>query len=437
MSKKKIFVLGAGLAGLSAAWHLQRKGRDCLVFEKEGEVGGLCRSKRLGGFTFDLDGHLLHFKHQATFNLVYKLLNGNLAQHRRSAFIYHNGQYIRYPFQANLYGLPSSVSKACLLGFIKASFNGHLKKRKNSSFLDWINGAFGRGIAQHFMIPYNKKFWTMAPEKLTCEWLDGFIPTPTLLEVIKGAFKDNKEEFGYNAKFWYPKKGAINNLPLALARQIKNIRINCSITEIDLDRREVKLSTGDKARFDILISTLPLPEVSRLLKNPPSEIQTATKKLKWNSIFNLNLGVEGKRCLSQHWVYFPHKEVVFFRVGFAHNFSSRLAPSNMSSLYVEVAYSKEKPIDKKNIVSHILRDLKEVKILKNDDIIHIKDSNDIKYGYPIYDRNYRPAREKILKFLNQKGVLCCGRYGSWRYLSMEDTLLDGKKVAQCLLSRKS
>ena len=123
MSNKKIVVLGAGLAGLSAAWHLQHSGKECLVFEKEDEVGGLCRSKRLKGFTFDYDGHLLHFKHQATFNLVQKLLNGNLARHQRSAFIYHDGRYIRYPFQANLYNLPSSVSKECLLGFIKASFN--------------------------------------------------------------------------------------------------------------------------------------------------------------------------------------------------------------------------------------------------------------------------------------------------------------------------
>ena len=71
MAKKRIIILGAGLAGLSTAWHLQRRGLDCQVYEKEPEVGGLCRSKNIGGFTFDFDGHLLHFKHNYTFNLIW------------------------------------------------------------------------------------------------------------------------------------------------------------------------------------------------------------------------------------------------------------------------------------------------------------------------------------------------------------------------------
>ncbi len=62
MAKKNIIILGAGLAGLSAAWHLQKRGIDCQVFEKESEVGGLCRSRQIDGFTFDCAGHLLHFK---------------------------------------------------------------------------------------------------------------------------------------------------------------------------------------------------------------------------------------------------------------------------------------------------------------------------------------------------------------------------------------
>jgi protoporphyrinogen oxidase len=81
MHKKKIIILGAGLSGLSAAWHLQKKGIDCKVFEKEKEVGGLCSSSKIKGFTFDRSGHLLHFKHSYTFNLVRHLLANNLFEH--------------------------------------------------------------------------------------------------------------------------------------------------------------------------------------------------------------------------------------------------------------------------------------------------------------------------------------------------------------------
>ena len=111
MAKNKIIVLGAGLAGLSVAWHLQKKGIECLVFEKESEVGGLCRSKTIKGFTFDCDGHLLHFKHRHAFNLVKSLLGNNLTEHKRSSWVYFDSSYIPYPFQANLHGLPAKIAE--------------------------------------------------------------------------------------------------------------------------------------------------------------------------------------------------------------------------------------------------------------------------------------------------------------------------------------
>ncbi|MDD5154965.1 MAG: FAD-dependent oxidoreductase, partial [Candidatus Omnitrophica bacterium] len=156
MAKERVIVIGAGLAGLSAAWHLQKKGIDAMVFEKEPRVGGLCRSKNINGFIFDYDGHLLHFRHRYSFNLVKSLLKNNLVEHRRNAWVYSHGTFTRYPFQGNFYGLPTAIAKECLLGFIRASKNG-LAEKENLNFLQWINRTFGKGIAAHFMIPYNSK----------------------------------------------------------------------------------------------------------------------------------------------------------------------------------------------------------------------------------------------------------------------------------------
>ncbi|MFH1768956.1 MAG: FAD-dependent oxidoreductase, partial [Candidatus Omnitrophota bacterium] len=160
MSKKRIVILGAGLAGLSVAWHLQKLGIECRVFEKENAPGGLCRSKKIAGFTFDYDGHLLHFKHNYTLRLLKNLLGGNLIRHRRSAWIYSFDRFTRYPFQANLYGLPSAVTKDCLLEYIKVHRNGS-KISHNGSFYHWIDKTFGKGIGRNFMMPYNRKFWTV------------------------------------------------------------------------------------------------------------------------------------------------------------------------------------------------------------------------------------------------------------------------------------
>jgi protoporphyrinogen oxidase len=432
--QKRILILGAGIAGLSAAWHLRKKGIPCRIFEKEAEAGGLCRSKRINGFTFDYSGHLLHFKNPYAFNLVKKMLGEQFVKHERSAWVSVCGRYTRYPFQANLFGLPPRVIKECLAGFIRAQKRNRNKTIKKAiHFSQWTRQTFGEGIARYFMDPYNAKFWTVPPEELTCEWLDGMIPVPSPERVIEGAKKESEKQLGYNVHFWYPRKGGIEQLPRAFAKSLEHIYTGTKIIRIDLKKKEIETSSGKREKFDVLISTIPLPETSRMIPDLSKEMRAAFNRLRWNSIFNLNLGVKLNHGeLKRHWIYFPKKEIRFFRVGFPHNFSSDLVPEGKGSLYAEVSYSKRKPIDKRKMISHITRDLKKTGLLSPNDKFCAKDINDIKYGYPIYDQHYKTAREKVLGFLNEKNIVPCGRYGSWKYMSMEDAILDGKRVAEML-----
>lgn len=432
MAKKRIIILGAGLTGLSAAWHLQRKGIECRVYEKDPEVGGLCRSKNINSFIFDYDGHLLHFKHREVFAFVKNLLGTNLAAHKRQAQVYAFSKFIPYPFQANLRYLPLPVFKECLLGAIQAQNSSHRGEGENLSFSDWANRVFGQGIAKHFMLPYNRKFWGVPLEALTCQWVDGFIPLPSFEQAVSAAIAESREEFGYNARFWYPRKGGINQLVLALSKGIRHLHTNSAVREIDLGKKEIKTGSGEKEKFDLLISTLPLPELPRLIKDIPEKERSLFGKLKWNSIYNLNLGVEGKMDCGRHWLYFPEKEFCFFRAGFPGNFSRDLIPKNKSSIYAEVAYSKGRPINKSGIARRIKEDLRKAGILSGNQKICAEDVNDIKYGYPIYDFNYAAARQGILKFLRGKNIISCGRYGSWRYMSMDGCLLEGRNIAGAL-----
>lgn len=432
MASDKIYVLGAGLAGLSAAWHLQKSGIHCEVFEKESEVGGLCRSKRMNGYTFDYDGHLLHFRHRDTFELVKDFLKDNLARHKRNAWVYSYGRLTRYPFQANLFGLPSDIAQECLTGYVNANRKGEVKK--NGNFLHWIKNTFGDGIARHFMIPYNTKFWTVPPQGMTCEWLEGFVPQPTLTQVIAGAREDSQQRMGYNAHFWYPRKGGIGQLPLAFKERLTNVHTGFEIKKINLKKRRLVFKNGAHKNFDFMISTLPLPELPAIIQDIPANITADFRKLRWNSIFNLNLGLRLKEPSDKHWIYFPQKESIFFRVGFYHNFSSSLTPRGAASLYAEVSYSQQRPINRKKIVERIEGHLKRAGIIVTGDEILQRDSNDIKYGYPIYDKNYSAVRARILAFLSENNIVSCGRYGGWRYMSMEDVILDGIKSAERLVN---
>lgn len=423
-------IIGAGLAGLSAAWRLQGRGRACDVYEKEPEVGGLCRSRRAGGFTFDIDGHLLHFKNKGSFAFVSGLLQRNLVKHRRRAWVYALGRFIEYPFQANLAALPADVREECLAGFLKARQGRRVQK--NGDFLRWIRGTFGEGIARHFMVPYNTKFWTVPPEELTCGWLEGFVPQPTVSQVTGRPVRGRQGFSGYNAHFWYPRTGGIETLAHAFQSRLSNIHTGFKVVRIDLMRRQVEFANGVKKDYTQLISTIPLPELSGILSSVPKRVRAAFGRLRWNSVFNLNIGLKQSKPSDKHWIYFSQKDISFFRVGFYHNFSADLVPPGKSSLYAEVSYSRQKPINKAGMARRIERDLRKVGLLSEDDEILVRDSNDIKYAYPLYDKNYEAAREEIFRFLQGYQVVPCGRYGSWRYMSMEDVILDGIRAGDLL-----
>lgn len=418
---KKIIILGGGLSGVSLGYFFKQHKVEPLIFEKEPRIGGICSSRRKDGFTFDRSGHLLHFRDKANFLLVNSLLGGNLSRLKRSAWVYNFDKLIPYPFQLNLASLPPRISRYCMSEFIKARNNGN-GSGEPASFLDWVYKNFGAGIARYFMIPYNLKFWRTPLEDLSSAWADKLVVNPSLEDMVS-----EPRNLGYHSSFYYPKRGGIDGLIKGFVRGLSKISLNHEASLIDLKKKKIHFLNGRQERYDILFSTIPLPELGKITTEVPAKIRSAFNKLKWVSIYNINLGLNGKIMPDRHWIYFPGKEVNFFRVGFFHNFSDDLAPEGKSASYVEVSYSGKNTIDKTRINAAIRKDLRRVNIINRETDILCEDVNDIRYGYPIYDKNYEKAREDILGFLEDKSVILCGRYGSWRYFSMEDVISESRE----------
>lgn len=433
-TNSNIVVLGAGLAGLSFAYHF--KG-DCILFDKEREPGGMARSIKKDGYIFDYDGHLLHFKNEWVFKLVSTLLNGNIAPHKRDAWVYSKGIYTRYPFQANFYGLPKQVVKDCLLGLIKAKLPVQ-NSSSNGNFEHWILNTFGEGIAQHFMLPYNRKFWTIEPKELNCEWLDGFVPVPNIEDTVIGAISENTKPYGYNSKFWYPVKGGISELSKCFLSNInKAFYPNKKAVTVDQHRGEVVFEDASIKKFKRLVSTMPLPELGKMLVNLPKNIEAAFSKLRWTSIFVVNLGVDKENISEKHWVYYPEEDFVFYRIGFSSNFSADIMPPKKTAMYVETAYSKGKAINKNRIIDAAIQGLEKAGILSDEKEIEVCLPMDIEYGYVIYDEDRKEAVRLIKDYLEKFGIWTIGRYGSWKYMSMEDVIVEGKELAEMLAIRKN
>ncbi len=422
-----IVILGAGMAGLSAAFHL--KSKEYQIYEKEREVGGLCRSEVHDGFTFDHTGHLLHLSHPYTQKLLLELLPDRLIRHQRRADIYLKGSYIPFPFQANLWALPKDLTKECLVEFIRA----HSKNAKGGDdFLSWIYQAFGSGIAKHFMIPYNEKLWKIPLDEISLEWVERFIPCPTPKEVINGALGVNLKGFGYNQEFLYPLEGGIQTLSQAFLTRVQDVQLDKEVASIDLEKKVVRFQGGSAISYRTLLSSLPMDELLQRMAYCPEEIKDLSKGLRYVSVININLGVDREGISNHHWVYFPEPSYPFYRVGFMHNFSPHMAPRGTSSLSVEISHVPSKPPSLERVREQTLTALISSGILRAEDKILAEKTFSIKHAYVIYDRFRSQHLPRITQFLHSNQIYPLGRYGRWEYATMEDAILQGKEAAEAL-----
>ncbi len=426
-----ICILGAGLAGLSAAYHLKE---SYIVLEKENAVGGLCRTEFIDGFGFDYAIHVLYSSDPYVTNLIQdKLLKDNLIVQPRSSWIYSKGIYTRYPFQANTYGLPVEIVKECLLGVIAATYeNRHLNLQ---NFEDWVYATFGKGIAKHFMIPYNKKQWAVDLKKMTYAWIRDRVSTPFLDEVIEGALADRERKFGPNAVFWYSKVGGIGALPQGFLKLLDEtkIHLNSEVARIYCKERKITLknATGEYS-YDKLIYTLPLAKLINLMSPElPMEVKKAIKRLEYNTIYGINLVVKGEGISDKHWVYFPEDKYLLHRISFPTNFSLSMAPKGWSSITVEVAESRYREISKgRKLVKRVIDDLTMAKVIKEDDQIQLKSILVLNPAYVIYTHTRKEDVDLISHFLKKNNIFTCGRFGKWEYLNMDHTILSGKQAAE-------
>ncbi|MFA7059653.1 MAG: FAD-dependent oxidoreductase [Pedobacter sp.] len=420
-------IIGAGLAGLSAGYHAQQKNLDYEIYEADALVGGCCRTIERDGFLFDYSGHLLHLKNPYFQELVRELLADNLNILDRKAVIYSHGAFTRYPFQANLFGLPAPVVKECLLEFVKSYYdNEDLPTRDYRTFRDWIVAKLGEGIGKHFMFPYNEKLWTVPTEEMTCEWMSEYVPKPNLEDVFTGAFEDQTKGYGYNASFWYPRQGGIQALSDALAERVPNIRLNERVIAIDPVAKMVRFASGSQASYDRLISSMPLNRLVGMLDGAvPKDVITASRNLRHNSVLIVNLGVKGEMT-DKHWIYLPDNKFTAYRVGCYSNFSVSMAPTGTTSYYVEIGYQQGWDVDKEALVRKAVVEMVEIGLIRSLDDILVKDVVDLECAYVIYDHQQSKSRKTIMDFMHRCDIASIGRYGNWEYSGMEEAMVQGK-----------
>ena len=414
------------MTGLVLAYHLKDKAE---VLEKEEECGGLCRSLREDGFTFDYGGaHIIYSKDQNAVDFMIKMLGENSQEGRRNNKIHYKGRFVKYPFENGLSELPGEDNFECLYYYLKNDYSSP------SNFKEWIYYTFGKGIAEKYLLPYNRKVWNTEPEDMSLHWVEGRVPKPPLEDVIKSAIGIPTEGYTHQLNFYYPKKGGIQALIQAMEKKIEDrITKDFKVKKIFNEKDGWCISDGvDQRKYDLIISTIPIFDLLKALEDVPEEVEVALSRLQYNSLIAVLLGLEGNNFPPYTAVYFPDEDLRFNRVGFPHIFSSCNVPSGYSSLVVEIT-AKERDstwkLSDKELLEHSIQGLSKCGLLNPKEVCFKKVIRS-KYAYVIYDRDYLKNIGIVKNYIEKLGIILCGRFAEFEYLNMDECVKRASRLAK-------
>jgi UDP-galactopyranose mutase len=422
---------------MTAAFTLQRAGEDqWQVYERESNVGGLARTMEVDGYRFDYGPHILFTIDQEIKELIQDLLGDNFHAQERRAYIYHKAHdlYTKFPFQAHLYGLPVQIVQECLVGLVEAVQAQARGEFDPQNYDEWMHGFFGKGIAEHLMIPYAKKIWTVEPDTMDFSWIGRRVPTPDVQRIIGGALADEVEQVGATSNFWYTRVGGIEPLPTALGERVRNVHLERTAERIELPAKQVIFTDGEVVPFDQLIYSLPLCYLPRFIPNLPPEVQAACDGLRYQGIYCVNVGVDREAISDKHWIYYYEDEFPFHRLSLPANFSPDCVPPGKSSIATEVAFSDVRPLDKDTAVEKTIDGLIAARLITPDDNISLVHTEEILPAYIIYDLHHAKYVDMIREYLGEYGIRTVGRFGEWQYFNMDHSMRSGKTAADEILA---
>lgn len=430
----KIGILGGGLTALALGAHLKH---DFEILERNSECGGLCRTLTDNGFTFDYGGsHIIFSRDKEVLDFLVSLLGENIVKNRRNTKILYKGRFIKYPFENGLSGLPAEENYECLKYFIDAVVqreSGKASAPKN--FLEWMHSAFGKGISEKYMIPYNTKIWNFPPDKMGADWVLGRVPNPPVEDIIKSSLGIETEGYTHQLNFYYPLNGGIQSIIRALeSRFPKKISRNFCVTKISKNKNKWVVSDGKTGKeYDELISTIPLQELVKCLENVPQNVLSAVNGLKFNSLITVMIGIKSPKINGISWLYLPHDEQgPSNRVSFPSNYSPKASPEGTYSVLAEITCFGENGMWKKDdseIVQKIVGDMSRLGLIKKEDVVYTN-LRRTKYAYVIYDLDYKKNMAIVSEYFQKQGIVLCGRFSEFKYINMDGCIRSAIECAK-------
>ncbi len=449
---KKVAIIGAGPAGLTAAYLLCKAKHNVVVFEKDPKyVGGISRTESYKGYHFDIGGHRFFSKSKQVEDFWTEILGNNLLERPRSSRIFYNKSFFSYPLRAKeaLQKLGIVESALCVVSYLKAKAN---PVKDPGNFEDWVSNHFGKRLYNMFFKTYTEKVWGIPCHKISADWAAQRIKGLSLSSAIKnslgGKSGDNKDNAIKTLidNFRYPKYGP-GMMWEKCTEKIKEmggeVRMNASVCGLEYvaEKWNVKLEDEHDSGFDYVISSAPIkdlvPNIHPLLS---AETAKASEELAYRDFITVILILKDNNLFRDNWIYIHDPSVKVGRIQNFKSWSPYMVPDETMACYGLEYFCFEGDgmwtSSNEDLIALGKHELQQIGLGKAEEILDgyvVRQSK----AYPVYDRNYKKNIEIIREGLRlYQGLYLVGRNGMHKYNNQDHSMMTAMLAVENIKAGK-
>jgi protoporphyrinogen oxidase len=445
----KVGVIGAGPAGLTAAYQLIKGGAEVVVFEAGGAVGGMSRTIPLWGQKVDLGPHRFFSQDRRVNRLWRELVADDFCGIDRLTRIYYKNKFYYYPLQPlnALRNMGIFEATHCLCSYSKEKMAPSFSPDAQRSFESWVVGRFGRRLFEMFFKSYTEKLWGISCQDLDADFAMQRIKKFSMGEAVKSALGLSERKHATLVdRFDYPRGGS----GLVYERMVDYIRqrggkihLNQSVRRVLCDNRRVRglqLSGGDAREFQHVVSTMPLTLLVRGLGDLPDKVARAADALTYRNTILVYLRVGGRDLFPDQWVYVHSPELLTGRLTNFRNWSEELHGGDSSSiLALEYWCYDSDPLwtaRERDLIEIAIREIRSTGLIGDAPIAGGRVER-VARSYPVYVNGYKQHVARIAEKLDSiDGLTAIGRYGSFKYNNQDHSILMGILAAENILHHR-
>ncbi len=446
MSHEPVIIIGAGPAGLTAAYESTQQGIRPIILEKTDKVGGLAHTESYKGYYFDIGGHRFFTKIGKIHQLWQEMLSEDFLKVPRKSSIYYQNHFFSYP--PNFFDVLSNLGIIECILIIASYLRSQLKPHPHvETFEQWVTNNFGYRFYKTFFQAYAEKVWGIPCHMISADWAVQRIKGVSLISVISKALWGRNKSKSMIDEFYYPWKGVgmmwerfkevieMRGGEIKFSSEVMGLKHEKGhITHVTFIRDEEKVTTP--VRY--IISSIPVNRLVSLLDpNIPDSVLRAASRLSYRTHITVGLIINKESLFRDQWIYVHNHDVKVARIQNFKNWSEDMVPDyRKSSVGMEYYSSKGDEIWSMSDTELIDLASRELTVMNLAGIEDIMDGFVIRQCdvYLVYDCDYKNNVEVIRQYL--KGIdnlQTIGRNGLYRYNNMDHSMHTGMLAVQNML----